>query len=141
MERRNFLKSAAIVGLAATAHSAYAQTDTSTQLTEASLLPKGTILHSVYFWLKEGLTATELTDFPQFFEALRAIPEIHSLSYGKPAATNPRPVVDQSWSYNLIVTFSSIEDINVYETHPTHLKAIEKFSKYWTKVEVKDTQL
>lgn len=101
----------------------------------------GTIIHSVYFWLKEGITAEEEADFLNFFETLRKVPDIQTLEYGKPAATHPRPVVDNSFSYNLIVTFANMEAINVYENHPIHLAAIDKYQKYWTKVEVRDTQL
>lgn len=105
------------------------------------LLTTGIILHSVYFWLKEGITADEEKDFLNFFEELRKITESRTLKIGKPAPTNPRPVVDNSFSYLLLVTFDNMDDVNTYEVHPIHLAAIEKYSKYWTKVEVKDATL
>lgn len=101
----------------------------------------GPIIHSVFFWLKEDITEQEKLDFVNFFESLRPIPGIQMLTYGKPATTNQRDVVDSSFSYNLIVTFTTMDDINVYETHPIHLEAIEKYKKYWTKVTVYDTQV
>lgn len=97
------------------------------------------IVHYVLFWLKEGLSEKEVNDFTQFFEELKRIPGIVSLKYGKPAKTNPRPVVDNSFSYNLIVTFENLEAVNVYEHHPIHLNAIEKFKHLWTKVVVHDS--
>ncbi|MHC8950050.1 Dabb family protein [Sphingobacterium hungaricum] len=102
-------------------------------------LKSGVILHSVYFWLKTDLTEDERADFLNFFKALNSIPNVRFLTYGAPAPTNPRPVVENSFDYNLIVTFDKMENLNVYETHPTHLKAIEDYSKYWTKVMVHDT--
>ena len=101
----------------------------------------GTIVHSVYFWLKEGITAEEEQDFLNFFQELRKVPTVQTLQYGKPASTNPRDVVDNSFQYNLLVTFKSMDDINTYETHPIHLAAAEKFSKYWTRVQVRDMQV
>lgn len=97
------------------------------------------IVHYVLFWLREDLTEEEEENFTDFFEELKRIPGIKSLSYGKPAATNPRPVVDNSFSYNLVVLFDSLKDVGVYENHPIHLEAIKKFSGFWTKVVVHDS--
>lgn len=130
MERRNFLKAGVVVASIGSVISCSKSEST-----------YGPIIHSVYFWLKEGLSAEEEADFPGFFEMLRGISSVQTLKYGKPAPVNPRPVVDNSFSYNLIVTFENIDDINNYETHPDHLAAIEKYQKYWSKVEVRDTLL
>ena len=141
MERRNFLKSASVVGLTGALVSACDPTLSSKNQggNMTVLQPGGTIVHSVYFWLKEGLSQEEEDDFLGFFDALKKIPEVRTLQYGKPAATNPRPVVDNSFSYNLIVTFDTMDNINIYETHPDHLSAVERYGKYWTKVLVMDT--
>ena len=104
-------------------------------------LKKGTIIHIVYFWLKEGLTKDEEKDFLRYFDILEAIPQVQTLNFGKPATTTKRDVVDHSYSYNLICTFKNLEDITVYENHPTHAAGAKKYSKYWTRVEVKDTLL
>ncbi len=116
------------------------QTESKTAENKDSL-NAGLIIHSVYFWLKEGITAEEDKDFLNFFEELKKVPTARTLKVGKPAPTHPRPVVDNSYSYLLLVTFDTMDDINTYETHPIHLEAIEKYSKYWTKVEVKDAIL
>jgi len=99
------------------------------------------IVHYVLFWLREDLSQQEIKDFTGFFEELRKIPNIHSLQYGPPAKTHARDVVDNSFSYNLLVQFKNMDDINVYETHPIHLAAIEKYSNNWTKVVVHDSVL
>lgn len=138
MERRNFIKSVAIAGTAGVTLSACANSETHGTRGD---LDSGVILHSVYFWLKPELTTEERADFLNFFKALNTIPNVKLLTYGAPAPTNPRPVVENSFDFNLIVTFDKMENLNVYETHPTHLKAIEDYSKYWTKVLVHDTQI
>lgn len=137
MERRNFLKSVTAASLTGTLLTSCASS-LEDGAKSANTIAKGTILHSVYFWLKEDISEEEEQDFLNFFEELRNVPGVHTLQYGKPAPTNPRPVVNNSFQYNLLVTFQNMDDINTYETHPTHLAAAEQYSKYWTKVEVRD---
>ncbi|WP_433863399.1 Dabb family protein [Sphingobacterium thalpophilum] len=132
MKRRHFLLAPmGLVTVPALAHSTSPATE----------LSSGTIIHVVNFWLKKDLTEKEKKGFVGFFEELRKIETVKTLNYGTPATTNPRPVVDNSFDYTLIVTFKDLKDIGVYETHPIHLKAIEKYQHLWTKVMVKDTAL
>ena len=98
------------------------------------------IQHQVYFWLKPGITELEEQDFLNFFKTLKTVPGIKSFVVGKPAPTNPRDVVDNSFSYSITVTFENMDAINVYETHPIHTQAAAKYAKYWTRVQVRDTQ-
>ena len=143
MERRKFLQSVALTGLATTVLSSCADSTTNTEGNKSDELSQsggiGTIMHVVYFWLKEGITENEEKDFLKFFDILKKVPGVHSLHVSKPAATNPREVVDNSFSYCIFVGFASMDDINLYETHPTHTKASEKYKKYWTKVQVHDS--
>ena len=131
MKRRNFIKStavAAVIGVTIPACSS-----SSTPINNEQ------IAHYVLFWLKEDLSDQEKKDFTHFFEELRQVPNIKSLHYGSPASTTQRDVVDNSFTYNLLVYFDNIDELNVYETHPIHLEAIKKFSQYWTKVVVHDS--
>ncbi|KKO91828.1 MULTISPECIES: Dabb family protein [Sphingobacterium] len=132
MKRRNFLL-APMVLVTAPTWANNVQSDEDIQPT--------TIVHVVNFWLKEDLSEKEKKNFVGFFEELRKIDVIKTLNYGIPAHTNPRPVVDNSFDYTLIVTFKNLQDITRYETHPIHLKAIEKYQHHWTKVMVKDTSI
>ncbi len=138
MERRNFLQNAATLGASAalmgSCSSAATAQDTNSQFVS------GRILHTVYFWLKDGITNEEEEDFLQFFEELQKIPGILTFHVGKPASTTNRDVVDNSFQYSIFVLFNSIDEITVYEKHPDHLAAAEKYSKYWTKVAVRDSQ-
>ncbi|TDS12435.1 Dabb family protein [Sphingobacterium paludis] len=137
MERRNFLKSVAVAGTSASVLTSC----TSANQAAGNEFASGHIVHSVYFWLKEGISDEEEKDFLNFFEILKTIASIHSFHVGKPAATTAREVVDNSFQYNIIVTFKSLADVNTYEKHPDHLSAIDQYSKYWTKVAVRDTEL
>lgn len=138
MKRRSFIKGTAAAGVASallTSSVAEAITKSNSENLQAS----GTIIHSVYFWLKKGLTASEEKDFLKFFQALKDVPVTKTLTFGKPAPTTTRDVTDNTFDYNLIITFQKLEDINVYETHPQHLKAAQQYSKYWERVQVRDT--
>lgn len=153
MERRNFIKQAgaaiALAGvgggmLAACAPSTSNQENNQTNTNEETndtMENKEVIAHYVLFWLNDGLSEQEINDFANFFESLKPIPSIKSLHYGRAAKTNPRDVVDNSFTYNLLVYCDTMEDINTYETHPIHLAAIEKYSKFWKKVVVHDSVL
>ncbi|SFC13252.1 Tat (twin-arginine translocation) pathway signal sequence [Parapedobacter composti] len=155
MERRHFIKQAgAAVALAGVGGGVIAacnppasnqsQQDGETnenQGISTTMENKEVIAHYVLFWLKEELSEQEIADFAGFFEELKAIPGIKSLHYGRAAQTHPREVVDNSFTYNLLVYFDTMDDINTYETHPVHLEAIEKYSKFWTKVVVHDSWL
>lgn len=145
MERRKFLESVALTGFSVTALSACAGSTTTTEETSKETTTQsdgiGTIMHVVYFWLKEGITPTEEKDFLKFFDILKTVPGVHSLYVSTPAPTNPRDVVDNSFSYCIFVGFANMDDINTYETHPIHTDASAKYSKYWTKVMVHDASI
>lgn len=129
MKRRNFVKNSAFgASLILLSNTSTAQSATTEEIT-----------HYVLFWLKKSLSAKEIKEFATFFELLKTIPVVKSLRYGIPANTNKREVVDNSFTYNLIVTFKNMEDITIYETHPTHLEAIKKYSHLWDKVVVHDS--
>ena len=141
MKRRFFL-GAGIAGLSTSLLASCTATNSKDEkLDVANSNAAGNIIHQVYFWLKEDITVDEEKDFLNFFSALKTIPGIKTFIVGKPAPTNPRPVVDNSFSYSITVTYDDLDAINVYEVHPIHLDAIEKYNKYWTKVEVKDSEI
>lgn len=140
MKRRLFV-SAGIAGLTTSLMASCTTNTTESTEIKVESLSKGNIIHQVYFWLKEGITEEEEMDFLEFFRLLKTIPGIKSIYVGKPAPTNPRPVVDNSFSYSITVSYEGMDEINVYEVHPIHLDAIDKYKKYWVKVEVKDSEV
>lgn len=141
MKRRQFIQNAGVSVAVAGSAGALLQACGSPQTTNDTMENKEQIAHYVLFWLNDELSEAEITDFAGFFEELKQIPGIKSLHYGRPAPTNPRDVVDNSFTYNLLVYFDSMDEINVYETHPIHLAAIEKYSRYWNRVVVHDSVL
>lgn len=101
----------------------------------------GSIAHVVYFWLKNPASAEDRAVFEKslttFIKSSKFAKTYH---IGIPAATPQRPVVDASYTYNLIVTFDTLEDQEGYQTEPVHLQFIEECKDLWEKVVVYDSQ-
>ncbi|HNR32838.1 MAG TPA: Dabb family protein [Candidatus Hydrogenedentes bacterium] len=96
------------------------------------------LVHSVYFWLKEDIDATEYEAFRAGLESLRDIPGVVDLYVGVPAATPPRPVVDASYTFGLVVVLEELDAHDRYQAHPLHKAFLKQFSNYWAKVLVYD---
>jgi len=105
-------------------------------------LKEGMLQHNVYFWLKSGLDNKDQKNFEKGLKDLvSSVKEVNKAEIGIPAPTPARDVVDKSFGYSLFVWFKSIEDHNIYQDHPAHKKFIDDCSKYWTKVQVFDSEL
>ncbi|HMQ46938.1 MAG TPA: Dabb family protein [Saprospiraceae bacterium] len=100
----------------------------------------GPIAHVVYFWLKNPDAAEDRAAFEKslttFIKNSKFAKTYH---IGIPAATPPRPVVDASYTYNLIVTFDTLEDQEGYQAEPAHLQFIEECKDLWDRVVVYDS--
>jgi hypothetical protein len=95
--------------------------------------------HYLLFWLKPGLTAEEVEGFKQFFEGLKKLPYVKNVRYGKPAASSPRAVLDNTFSYNASMEFSSLEELEAYGQLPGHLALVAKYKPYFDRMMVHDT--
>jgi len=92
--------------------------------------------HNVFFWLKSD------ADHAKFTAAAKALLEIDTVrsgSFGIPAATPERPVIDKSFSYHLALEFDSIDDHNTYQDHPEHHAFVEACRDLWERVVVYDS--
>ncbi len=135
MKRRNFVKTATAAVAVGTVAPALATSVTGEKASDK------VVNHYVLFWLKKDLTEQQVEEFTGFFEMLRTVPGIRKFYYGKPAGSKPRDVVDNSFTYNLMIQFDTLEELEVYGVHPIHMDAIEKYSHFWEKVAVHDSVL
>ncbi|WP_396596560.1 Dabb family protein [Dokdonia sp. R86516] len=94
--------------------------------------------HIVYFWFKDP---TNEEDKQLFEKSLRTF--LDSSLYAKtqfigtpPVAT--REVVDDSFTYNLVLSFDSAKDQQAYQDEAAHKKFIEECAHLWEKVIVYD---
>lgn len=110
----------------------------STVSEQEQLIGNEPFMHVVYFWLARPDHAD---DRAAFEAALASF--LESSAYAKntfigtpPKAT--RSVVDDTFTYNLIVSFESAEAQENYQKEAAHLAFIEKASHLWKKVTVYD---
>jgi hypothetical protein len=95
-------------------------------------------VHTVFFWLKDTLTADEKATFRKHLHALTNITHMQTAHVGVAAPTN-RPVIDNSYDYSLTFIFKSIVEHDHYQVDPIHKEFVEKCQHMWTRVQVYDT--
>lgn len=115
-----------------------AQNDTPNNMTNAS---QPGMAHTVYFWLKDGLTQEELSSFETGVQQLEKAPTVRRIFVGKPAATPSRGVVDNSFDYSLVLWFDDVAGHDAYQVSPTHLKFVEDHEAKFDVVKVFDNVL
>ena len=119
-KRRQFLATAgALASLSALPASAQANPRASAELPP--------ILHMVYFWLKDPASTEDKQKLIDGLQALRAIPQVHSLHIGVPANTLKRDVIDNSFDVSELMFFESVEAQDEYQIHPIHKKFVDYF--------------
>ncbi|MCV9927511.1 Dabb family protein [Flavobacterium sp. LS1R49] len=135
MKRRNFIITSASAGaLALTGGKVLANT-----LNEITPKAKTVYFHYLLFWLKPELTAAEVKDFQNFFEGLKKLPYAKNVRYGGPANSTPRPVMDNSFTYNASMEFDSLEDLETYGKLDAHLALVSKYKPFFYKMMVHDS--
>lgn len=108
-----------------------------TQLKEQAGYQPG-LIHSVFFWLKEDLSAADKAAYLAGVESLRGVASVKEMYVGPVAPTEERGVVDNSYSTALIVHFDDVAGHDAYQIDPIHLKFVEDHKDKWTKVVVYD---
>lgn len=101
---------------------------------------EGGFIHMVFFWLVDDNPALEqkfLNELTSFISKVREIKKSH---VGPPADTH-RDVVDNTYSYCLVLTFDSKKEHDIYQEHPLHKQFIENASSLWRRVQVYDSDM
>ena len=96
------------------------------------------LVHTVYFWLKPELTADQLADFRRGVESLGGIKAVEKIYVGTPAATEKRPIIDDSYSFALTVIVKDVPGHDAYQVDPLHLAFVANFKTFWTRVQIYD---
>jgi hypothetical protein len=98
---------------------------------------EGSFVHMVFFWLVNNDQQTR----KRFLSELRFIERvdvIRARHIGTPADTD-RDVIDNSYSFSLVLTFDSKKEQDIYQAHEEHLRFVERASSLWNKVLVYDS--
>ncbi|MEM7574272.1 MAG: Dabb family protein [Bacteroidota bacterium] len=96
------------------------------------------MIHSVYFYLNEGVSQAEVDGFMEELQRLGEIPSVTRFFIGPPAATEERGVVDNTFGIALIVWFDDLAGHDAYQVHQIHLDFIESSKHLWSGVKVYD---
>lgn len=138
--RRHFLKRmggvAALLAMTSTGKNVQgAFTDPAPRLTGE--LP-GKFVHVVFFWLKDDARETRTKFMSELRKFIDHVDVIKTKHIGSPANTD-RDVIDNTYSYSLILSFDSKEDHDLYQEHQLHKEFIANASSLWKKVLVYDS--
>lgn len=98
----------------------------------------GRFVHTVFFWLVDETMPTRGKFVTEVLKYLKEIDVIRTMHLGRAAGTD-REVVDNSYSYCMILTFDNKEDHDLYQDHDAHQQFIENASSLWTRVQVYDS--
>lgn len=98
------------------------------------------LVHSVYFWLKKELKQGDRNAFCEALEKLQGIETVQALYVGRPAGISNRPVVEGSYDFGLTVVFDDSSGHDVYQVHPLHQQFLSRFSSFWERIQVFDTE-
>jgi Stress responsive A/B Barrel Domain len=98
------------------------------------------LIHSVYFWLKPNLTASERSHFTAEVKKLSAIRTIEKIYVGAPATIAERSVTDRSFDVALTLVFKDGPAHDAYQVDPVHLAFVEGNKGSWTKVLIYDSE-
>lgn len=99
-----------------------------------------TFVHSVYFWLHNPESKTDRAAFEKAIHTLLSNSKYTKTNFMGTPPKSTREVVDDSFTYNLFVTFESAEAQEAYQVEEAHLAFIEEAQSLWKKVVVYDAE-
>ncbi len=100
---------------------------------------KKQVLHHVFFWLKNPASKEDLNKLIEGLRTLNKIETVRKIHIGTPALTEPRPVIDNSYSVSALSVFDDVAGQKTYQDHPIHKKFVENCSMLWQKFLVYDS--
>jgi hypothetical protein len=95
-------------------------------------------VHAVYFWGQPDLTDADREDWLKGLQTLPGIETVQQGFVGVPADTH-RDVVENTYTFALILVFLDKNGHDRYQAHLTHLAFVETCARYWRKVIVHDS--
>jgi hypothetical protein len=103
------------------------------------LKDKKPLVHHVFFWLKNRESKEDLEKLLEGLRTLEKISTVRKIVIGVPAKTEPRPVVDASYSASELLFFDDLAGQEAYQVDPIHKSFVENYSHLWEKVVVYDS--
>lgn len=98
-----------------------------------------TFCHVVYFWLKEPNNAAHRAQFEGAVKAFMIDSQYAKTRFVGVAPKSTREVVDDSFTYSLILSFESAEAQAKYQAEEAHTVFVDTCKDLWDKVIVYDS--
>ncbi len=95
------------------------------------------LCHHVLFWLKTETTEDKKNAFHKGLESLIKVETIKTLHIGTPAPIK-RAVVDDSYTFSLLIFFEDLPGHDAYQVHPVHKAFLDEFRVLFEKVVIYD---
>jgi len=127
--RRRFLSTTALAGAGLLANGA------------PQAQKQGSVVHHVFFWLKNPSSKEDLDKLLAGVRTLRKIKTVRQLYVGVPASTEKRDVIESSYHVSELMFFDDLAGQEAYQVDPIHQKFIADCSHLWDKVVVYDVQV
>ena len=96
-------------------------------------------IHNVFFWLRKDTNQNGMLTFEAGLKSLTNDPSVAQGYFGTPAATE-REVVDDSYSYGLMLVFPNKSAHDEYQEGAVHKKFLDEHGSKWEKVQVYDVR-
>ena len=95
-------------------------------------------VHAVYFWGHDDLTDADRQEWLKGLRTLPGIETVHTGYVGVPADTH-RDVVENTYTFALVLIFRDKDAHDRYQVHLTHLTFVETCAKYSRQAIVHDS--
>ncbi len=95
-------------------------------------------VHVVYFWLKDPGNMEDRKALEASLEKFMLNSKYAKTKFVGIPPKASRDVVDDSFAYNLVLTFGSAEEQELYQNEEAHLVFIEESKELWERVVVYD---
>lgn len=94
----------------------------------ASYASEQKITHVVVVWLNDDLTETQIDDIINQSKFLENLAVVDDMKIGRPIPSE-RPIVDDSFTFALSVTFKNAADMKLYSVDKSHLEFVNTVLK------------
>lgn len=96
------------------------------------------LVHAVYFWLRDDLTADQRSEFETHLRTLQTISSATHCWIGQPADTD-RPVIDRTYTWALVLAFEDMAAHDAYQVDPVHQAFVNTCKPLWQQVKIYDS--
>jgi hypothetical protein len=97
------------------------------------------LCHHVLFWLANPGNGADIDQFRTAALRLKEIPTVKGFHLGQPAPVAPRPVIDDSYTFSLVLFFDDVAGHDDYQVHPIHQQFFQENKHLWSRVQVFDS--